>query len=83
MTEAEKKPLVHWSPAWAKHVKGWHEERRFDSETRQPEPTPCGATCDTCGDTFRMMCLSGLFRQRIANFALLHTHTKPLAVKKS
>lgn len=76
MSEAVKHT---WSPQWAQHVKGWYEERRVDPETMQPEETPCGATCDICGGTFRKMCLSGLFRQHIANFAVAHAHRDPFS----
>lgn len=72
-------PIRHeWSPGWAPNVKGWFEERRFDDETRQPEETPWGAECTTCGAKVKGMCTSGLFKQHIGNFALAHTHRDPL-----
>lgn len=69
---------ILWSPNWAKHVEGWHEERRVDEETGQAEETPWGAKCTICGIEVKGMCGSGHFKQRIATFALVHFHKDPL-----
>jgi hypothetical protein len=68
-----------WTPNWNINIKGWYEERRVDSETAQPEETPCGARCLVCGETFTKLCASGLFRKHISNFAKIHLHRDPLA----
>lgn len=79
---AEKKKY-EFSPKWAQHVDGYYYEREFDPETKQPEETECGAKCRICGATFKKMCLSGMFRTHIANFATVHLHRDPLAEKKT
>lgn len=78
---SEDKPRKLWSPDWAPHVKGWHEEREVDPETGIPESAGVGATCEhvdaagkRCGTKFQRQCASGLFRQWIAQFAMLHIH---------
>jgi len=71
--------MNEYRPKFANHVAGWFEDRRFDPETHQPEETPCGAKCEICNESFEKMCLSGLFKTHINNFALSHMHRDPFA----
>lgn len=70
-----------FSPNWAPHIKGWYEDREVvDGE---PQEAPVGATCGVCKDSFKRLCLSGLMRQHIVNFARAHAHNpNPLAQEK-
>ena len=67
-----------WSPAWAPHVVGYYDDRVIDPKTFIPEEAEVGATCTTCGETFKRMCMSGLMRNWIATFARVHLHRNPL-----
>ena len=83
MTEEAKKPKrSEYVPKWAPHIQGWYEQRETDEVTGEVYEAPVGAECTICGQKFRRMCLSGLFRQHIANFALVHAHKDPFAGEK-
>jgi hypothetical protein len=73
----EGKRWLEYSPAWAPHVKGRFQERDVD-EDGLPDEAPVEARCETCGATFKRRCSSGLMRQHIAKFALVHLHRGPL-----
>ncbi len=70
---------IEFRPEWAKHVVGEYSERTAD-EQGIPEEQLYRAKCTTCGESYGpLKCSSGLVRQHIARFALLHLHRDPLA----
>ncbi len=80
MSEEKPTPVTHFfNPR--PHIEGWYEQRRVDPETGEPEETPCGAKCTICGQSFKKMCASGLFRNHIINFGNAHAHTDPFTGK--
>jgi len=71
-----------WSPAYAPHVLGRYTVREFDPETGLAEEQQVEATCSRCHATFQRRCASGLVRDHIARFALVHTHRDPLQAER-
>lgn len=66
-----------WSPSAAPHVRGRWEVRRFD-EDGLPEPQGVECECAVCGAVWRAQCMSGLVRDLVMKFALVHLHRDPL-----
>jgi hypothetical protein len=70
-----KYPTVYVVP-WAAHVSGSFEPRTID-DTGLPEEASVEAVCTVCGATFQRKCSSGLMREHIKRFALVHMTCKP------
>jgi hypothetical protein len=81
---ADRKYPHVWGPAWAPHVQGSWEDRTLD-EDGLPQEAHVEAACSECGATYQRTCTSGLMRDHIARFALVHVHrdsfTHPLPRK--
>ena len=80
-TTSETPGWIAWSPGWAPDVRGMYTPRTFDDD-HMPEPQTVRARCTHCGDTFEAMCLSGMVRKHITNFAILHVHRDPLGASR-
>lgn len=65
--------VVEWRPPNARHVVGRWERRRM-GEDGMPEPQTIVCECAVCGATWRGECTSGLVRQHVQRFALVHAH---------
>ena len=65
-----------WRPPHARHVLGTWTPRRFDKGLPVPQVVRCA--CESCGATWEVSCTSGLVRQKVAQFALVHLHRDPL-----
>ncbi len=65
-----------WRPPNAAHVLGTWEPRLFDPETGLPEPQRVMCICEwpDCGGVWTTECSSGLVREHVQRFALVHLH---------
>lgn len=70
---AARDTTVEWRPPSARHVVGRWERRRM-GEDGMPEPQAIVCECSVCGATWRGECTSGLVRQHVQRFALVHAH---------
>jgi hypothetical protein len=65
--------VTRWRPPAAPHVEGEWTDRVFD-ERGMPEPQLIKMRCEKCGETWQTQCTSGLVRNHIQRFALIHLH---------
>jgi len=73
-------PDCSWRPPNAPHVLGTWTPRRFANGLPIAQEVHCA--CETCQATWTVLCSSGLPRQRIQQFALIHLHRDPLVVPR-
>jgi hypothetical protein len=75
-TEARK---IAYRPRWAgEHVTGWFTPREVNQEGEVSDQM-VGAACARCGAVYGpVVCTSGLVRDKIDKFALVHAHRNPM-----
>ena len=78
---ADEHPWEEFRPAFALHVLGRYEVRRFD-EDGMPETQLWTAFCERCQHLHHGACDSGQVRKHIQRFALVHLHADPLAAPR-
>jgi hypothetical protein len=68
-----KATLTEWSPPFAPHVSGTWTPRTWDSYGH-PEPQAVKCRCSICGEEWQTVCSSGLVREHVSRFGVVHLH---------
>lgn len=65
--------VTKWRPPSAPHVEGEWTDRVFGDDG-MPEPQLVKMRCEKCGETWQTSCVSGLVRNHVQRFAMVHLH---------
>lgn len=66
---------AEYRPVQAPHVRGEYEAREIDPLTGHHEPQHVRATCERCGESWQMVCETGMVRGHVDRFAIVsHLH---------
>jgi hypothetical protein len=76
---ADDRRVLEYRPPFAEHVVGSYPERRWDPQANGWEEQKIAIRCETCGESTQRACSSGMAREHVSRFAILHLHRDPFS----